>query len=57
MEFLSQQGVEFTEKDVQADPAALQELVALGSRITPTVVIDGKVFPGFEPDVILEAIQ
>jgi glutaredoxin len=42
--------VEFEYKDVQADPAALRELVALNSRSTPTIVVDEEVMIGFDPD-------
>jgi glutaredoxin-like YruB-family protein len=48
--FLSARGVEFEYKDVQADPAALRELVALNSRSTPTIVVDEEVMIGFDPD-------
>lgn len=57
MEFLSQHGIDFVEKDVRADPAAVQELIRLGSRSTPTIVVDGKVLIGFEPDKLLKAIR
>jgi glutaredoxin-like YruB-family protein len=48
--FLAGRGVEFEYKDVQADPAALRELVALNSRSTPTIVVDEEVMIGFDPD-------
>lgn len=47
MEFLSQNNVEFTEKDIQKDPSAIDELVAMNSQSTPTTVIDGEVIIGF----------
>ncbi len=39
--------VQFTEKNIQADPDALQELLQLNSQSTPTTVIDGEVIVGF----------
>lgn len=48
MEFLSHHRIPFIAKDVRADPAALQEVLALGSRSTPTTVIDGEVIMGFD---------
>ena len=48
--FLKNRGVEFEYRDVQADPEALRELVALQSRSTPTVVVDGEVMIGFDPE-------
>ena len=38
-EFLSQRGVEFTERNVAEDGAALAELEALGAMTTPVTVI------------------
>jgi glutaredoxin 3 len=40
--------VTFTEKNVRADPEALQELLALGSRSTPTTTIDDELIIGFD---------
>jgi hypothetical protein len=39
-------------RDVQKDPGALEELVALGVRSTPCIVIGGKVLVGFNPRAI-----
>jgi len=47
MEYLSQKGVAFTEKNVSEDPKALDEMRQLGSQKTPTIVIDGNVVIGF----------
>ncbi len=46
-EFLSQKQVEFTERNIAADPAALAELEKLGYMTTPVTVIDGEVIVGF----------
>jgi hypothetical protein len=43
-------------RDIQQDPAALQELVALGVRSTPCIVIGAKVLVGFNPRAIDKAI-
>jgi glutaredoxin-like YruB-family protein len=48
--FLSARGVEFEYRDVQADPAALRELLALPSRSTPTIVVGEEVMIGFDPE-------
>ena len=34
MEYLSQKGVEFTEKNVSRNPEAVQELMSLGGALT-----------------------
>ncbi|MBT9333065.1 glutaredoxin family protein [Paracidobacterium acidisoli] len=48
--FLKAQQVEFEYRDVVADPAALRELTELNSRSTPTIVVDGEVMIGFDPE-------
>ncbi len=48
MEYLSCHGVRFTARDIRAHPAALEELLGLGSRSTPTTLIDGEVVIGFD---------
>jgi glutaredoxin len=49
MQFLSQKGVQFVAKDVSADPEARRELIALGSRSTPTIKVGDEVLIGFNP--------
>lgn len=49
-QFLTSRKIHFEYKDVQADPAALQELVELNSRSTPTIVVGEEVMIGFDPD-------
>lgn len=49
-QFLTARNIPFEYKDVQADPAALRELVRLNSRSTPTIVVDKEVMIGFDPD-------
>jgi len=47
-EFLSQHGVEFTERDVVKDESALAELEALGAMTTPVTVIGSGAVVGFD---------
>ena len=58
MEFLSQKGVSFTERNVARDESALKELTekynALG---VPVVVIGDEVIMGFEPEKIESALM
>jgi glutaredoxin len=45
--YLTEQGVQFTERNVTADPRALQQLQRFGSQTTPTIVVDGEAIIGF----------
>ena len=56
MEFLKQKGVPFTAKNVSEDVGAQEELIALGSRSTPTIKIGDEVLIGFSPSKILKAL-
>jgi glutaredoxin 3 len=39
--------VGFTERDITADPSALEELEKLGAMTTPVILINGEVVIGF----------
>ena len=56
MEFLSQKGIEFVEKNVRADKAALKELIDMGYQSTPVTIIDGEAVVGFDQLKIMELI-
>jgi arsenate reductase-like glutaredoxin family protein len=45
--WLSQNGIEFTERNIAEDKKALEELVELGVYSTPATMIDGEVIIGF----------
>jgi len=47
-EFLSQNEIEFVDRNIAADEAALNELEKLGYMTTPVTVIDGQVVVGFD---------
>ncbi len=47
-EFLSQKGVQFTEKNVAKDPDAVNELKRLGFMTIPITLIDGEAVTGFD---------
>ena len=47
-EFLSQNKIEFTDRNIAADENALTELEKLGYMTTPVTVIDGEVVVGFD---------
>ena len=47
-EFLSQNRIEFTDRDVAADETALRELEKLGFMTTPVTLIGGEAVVGFD---------
>jgi glutaredoxin len=56
MEFLSRKGVPFVAKDVSVDHDARAELIALGSRSTPTIKVGGDVLIGFNPTKLAQLL-
>ncbi len=47
-EFLSQKGIEFEDRDVSKDEAALAELQRRGLMTTPVTLIDDEAVVGFD---------
>jgi glutaredoxin len=47
-EFLSQNEIEFVDRDIAADETALVELQRTGYMTTPVTLIDGKAVVGFD---------
>jgi glutaredoxin len=56
MEYLSRKGIPFTEKNVAYNPEAVQELMSMGLRSLPVIVIGEKRLSGFNPARIDEAL-
>ena len=55
--FLSERGVAFEERDIQADPGAVKELLEkYKSHSTPTLVIGEEVMIGFDPERLDEIL-
>lgn len=55
-EFFAARKVAYIEKDVQADPAALQQLKQLGASGVPQILIGDRRIPGFAPQALDEAL-
>lgn len=56
--FLAARGVPFVQYDVTQDPAALARLLdELGSRRTPTIVVDGEVIIGFDRERLEQLLK
>ena len=56
-EYLEEKGAEFTEKNVQKDPQARKELMAMGHMGVPVVVIGDEEIVGFDKSKIDLAIS
>jgi glutaredoxin-like protein NrdH len=56
-EFLSQNNIAFTDRNIAADEAALQELEKLGYMTTPVTVIGGEVVVGFDIGKLRKLLQ
>ncbi len=56
-EFLSQSNIEFTDRNIAADEAALKELEKVGYMTTPVTVIDGDVVVGFDISKLRNLLQ
>ena len=56
-EFLSQNKIEFTDRNIAADETALQELEKVGYMTTPVTVIDGEVVVGFDAPKLRSLLQ
>lgn len=47
-EFLSQENVEYEERDIAEDETAMEELEELGVLTTPVILVDGEMVVGFD---------
>lgn len=47
-EFLSQNNIDFTDRNIATDETALTELEKIGYMTTPVTIIDGEVVIGFD---------
>ncbi len=56
-EFLSQNKVDFRDRNIAADEEALNELEKLGYMTTPVTVIDGDVVVGFDVPKLRTLLQ
>ncbi len=56
-EFLSQNKIEFADRNIAADEAALAELEQLGYLTTPVTVVDGQVVVGFDRDKLQKLLK
>ena len=55
--FLRQQGLRFSEFDIQRNRRAWNEFQRLGGRGVPLILVDGKPLQGFDPKRLLRALR
>jgi hypothetical protein len=56
-EFLSREGLPFTDRNVEEDHDAYTELVQLGFRTVPLTVIGPRFIKGFDEQALRDAIE
>jgi glutaredoxin len=56
-EFLSQNKIEFVDRNIAADESALAELEKLGYFTTPVTLVDGQVVVGFDRDKLQKLLE
>jgi len=56
-EFLSQNKIEFVDRNIAADESALAELEKLGYLTTPVTLVDGQVVVGFDRDKLQKLLE
>ncbi len=56
-EFLSQNKIDFTDRNIAADETALSELEKTGYLTTPVTMIDGEVVVGFDLTKVRTLLQ
>jgi glutaredoxin len=55
-EFLSREQQAFTVRNVEDDDAAYEELMAMGFRVVPVTIINGRPIKGFDEPALREAL-
>lgn len=56
-EYLSRKNIAFKERDVTADPSAIEDLSKLGYMTTPVTVVGSTVIVGFDTKRLDAALQ
>ena len=56
-EFLSREGLPFTDRNVEEDHHAYTELVQLGYRTVPLTVIGSRYIKGFDEQALRDALE
>ena len=56
-EYLSQEQIQFDDRDVTTDPSAILKLQELGFMTSPVTVVEDKVIVGFDVPKLDEALK
>lgn len=56
-EFLSQNNIDFVDRNIAADETALADLTKTGYMTTPVLVIDGEIVVGFDPPKLRTSLK
>ena len=55
-QYLSEKGVEYTERNIQTDPSARKELIQKGYMGVPVIIVDGEEMVGFDKNRLEELL-
>ncbi len=55
-EFLSRDRQTFTERNIEDDPEAYDELLAMGFKVVPVTIIDGQAIKGYDERALRQAL-
>jgi glutaredoxin len=55
-EFLSREGHAFATRNVEEEPAAYDALLALGFRVVPVTMVNGRAIKGFDEPALRHAL-
>ena len=55
-EFLSRNRQTFTARNIEDDPEAYDELLAMGFKVVPVTIIDGQAIKGYDERALRQAL-
>ena len=56
-EFLSREGHDFTVRNVEDDDSAYEALIAMGFRVVPVTLVNGRAIKGFDEQALRDALR
>jgi glutaredoxin len=55
-ELLSRERLSFSVRNIEEDPGAFEELLAMGFKVVPVTIIDGQAITGYDEHALRRAI-